>query len=242
MLSAVPSAIPSVRRFAREAEIQNAGTVEFAVSMIVAARFATFAEAESVARTLLQRGFQAMDITSFFVNPAGQHSLYPIGGDKFANRGTRESRKGAIVAAVLGAVAGAALGALLFAIFDIPAILVIGLSLVGAYGGSLMGALGSTGDAAGNVSGKHRDVYPGNPSVTPSAAGTATRPVVRPEDAHPSGVMVAVRVTPATVELARRVLSENGGQDVERAEGEWRNGTWTDFDPLKVPRSTPPAT
>lgn len=208
--------------------------------MIVAARFATFAEADHVAQALQRGGFPAGDITSFFVNPAGQHSIYPLGGDKFADRGTRKSRKGAIVAAVLGAVAGAALGALLFAIFDIPAILVIALSLVGAYGGSLMGALGATRDATPEGTASHLRGRAGD-SGARAPEGAVARPVVRPEDTHPSGVLVAVKVMPATVELARRLLSENGGQDVERAEGEWRNGTWTDFDPLKVPPYTPPA-
>lgn len=209
--------------------------------MIVAARFTTFAEAEKVEQTLLRNGFQAGDVTSFFVNPAGQHSINPLGGDKFADRGTRRSRKGAIVAAVMGAGVGAVLGALLFALFDIPSILVIGLSLVGAYGGSLMGALSATRDASGDASIRRRDAGFGDRSATAPEAVAATRPVVRPEGAHPSGVLVAVRVTPATTELARRLLRESGGQDVERAEGEWRNGTWSNFDPLKVPRSTPPA-
>jgi len=198
-----------------------------AVSTIIAARFSTFVEADKVDQVLLRSGFPECDITNFFVNPAGQHNIYPIGGDKFSDRGTRKSHKGAIVAAMLGAVAGAILGGLLLAIFAVPSILVIGLSLVGAYGGSLLGALSATRDAPQT----RKDAWwsPGQ-----------TRRIIRPEDAHPSGVMVAVRVTPGRAELARRLLSENGGQDVEQAEGEWRNGTWTDFDPLKVPRASPP--
>ena len=59
-------------------------------------------------------------------------------------------------------------------------------------------------------------------------------------DASPGrkgGGMVAVRVLNAEAErIAIHTLREHGAVDVERAEGEWRDGTWHDFDPLRPPQ------
>jgi len=204
---------------------------DYTVSLIIAARFDTFPHANDAGHALLQRGFHPGDITSFYVNPAGQHSLYPLGGDRSMDRGTRKSPRGAIVGALIGLVIGAVVGALLLLFFNVPEILVIAMSLVFAYGGSLAGAMYAAKDASAA-----RAIVRG-----PSAGDTpGPQRVVRPENAHASGVMVAVRVTPGNRDLARKVLKTSGGMDIEQAEGTWRDGTWVDFDPLIVPRSAPP--
>lgn len=112
---------------------------------------------------------------------------------------------GVMLAAIIGAVLGAVVGALLFALFAIPALLVIALALVGAYAGSLAWAVGKTGSA----------------------------PSARAERA--AGVLLAVLVDGADHNLAIGALRAAGGRDVEQAEGEWREGKWADFDPVKPP-------
>ena len=48
--------------------------------------------------------------------------------------------------------------------------------------------------------------------------------------------MLALPVAPEQEALARRVLRESGGRDIERAQGRWLDGKWEDFDPLTPPR------
>ena len=66
------------------------------------------------------------------------------------------------------------------------------------------------------------------------------RTAPEPAEAHPAlrqaGVMLALPVSPEREALARRVLREAGGHDIERAQGRWQDGKWQDFDPLKPPR------
>jgi hypothetical protein len=46
------------------------------------------------------------------------------------------------------------------------------------------------------------------------------------------GRMIAVNVDrPGTERKAIEVLKRDGARDVRRAEGEWANGSWRDFDP-----------
>ena len=60
--------------------------------------------------------------------------------------------------------------------------------------------------------------------------------------ARPGGVMVAVNTqrTPADEVVAQ--LHGNGAKLVEQAEGDWRDGTWRDFDPVRPPRNVVVAT
>ena len=50
-----------------------------------------------------------------------------------------------------------------------------------------------------------------------------------------AGVLVAVHVSPETQEQAASLLRESGGMDIERASGRWKQGRWSDFDPLQPP-------
>lgn len=87
---------------------------------------------------------------------------------------------------------------------------------VGAYIGSLAGAMIATRD--------------GPDPEQPADATLRTR--------H-SGVLLVVRVTPDREAEAARVLAGSGGMDVEEAAGRWRNGEWVDFDPLSPTRLNP---
>ncbi|MBB5447353.1 MULTISPECIES: hypothetical protein [unclassified Paraburkholderia] len=55
------------------------------------------------------------------------------------------------------------------------------------------------------------------------------------EETRDSGVLVAVHVSPDSQLDAARVLRDAGGAAIERATGNWQQGRWADFDPLKPP-------
>jgi hypothetical protein len=79
---------------------------------------------------------------------------------------------------------------------------------IGAYTGSLMGALSQTRD------GDER-------------AATREHPVEQP-----GGPRIAVNVErPGTEPVAVDLLERHGATEVSRAEGEWRDRTWRDYDP-----------
>jgi hypothetical protein len=53
---------------------------------------------------------------------------------------------------------------------------------------------------------------------------------------RPAGVILAVRIARAPSEkLVIDDLRNSGAEDIERAEGQWRNGDWVDFNPVQEP-------
>lgn len=195
------------------------------MSLIIAGRFDTFAQAEAAAGQLFARGFAEDDVTLFFVNPAGQHGRFPLGGDVAVDAGTRKAGAGAGRGIVFGAIAGAVIGAVALALLQ-ASVLVLALATgLGAYLGSLVGALSMTRD-------------PDRVSNAPENVPDPNRQVKTERDA---GVLLAVHVNPDTRETAAEVLRQAGAQDVERAYGRWSEGRWVDFDPLAppVPASRP---
>ena len=48
-------------------------------------------------------------------------------------------------------------------------------------------------------------------------------------------MMLAVRVDPANEKTVIDVLRAAGVEDLERAQGDWQDGQWVDFDPLAPP-------
>jgi hypothetical protein len=179
------------------------------MTTIIAGRFDTHEPAQRAIDALLARGFQQGDTSEFFVNPAGQHGQIPTGGDQFADAQSSKAHVGAGV----GAAAGGALG--LAAVAAVPGIgtaIAAGLVALGAFSGSFLGTMNKLGDS--------------------SAAGE-----LEASPGRHGGEMVAVRVLNAEAEQAAiSVLREHGALDVERHEGEWRNGQWTDFDPVAPPQ------
>ncbi|RZT39570.1 hypothetical protein [Cupriavidus agavae] len=184
------------------------------MSTIIAGRFDTFARAETTATRLLAKGVRQDDLTMFYVNPPGQHGTYPIGGDEAVDPGARKAGKGAgrgiMIGAALGAGIGICLAAALRAWYEAPPqpwvlVLVVAFATgLGAYAGSLMGALSLTGGQR-NARVRH------------------------------AGVLLAAHVSNENTTLVANELRQNGAKDVERAEGQWRDGQWEDFDPLVPP-------
>lgn len=188
------------------------------MSLIVAARFQTFDEASEAAQRLRLEGFSEDELHTFYINTAGEHARFPLGGDRVADPDARGAHLGALAgAAVLGLLLALAGG--LVALWSGAATLaVIVAAGAGAYIGALAGAL--------RVAGKNRR----RPARTAPGSAEA-HPVLRQ-----AGVMLALPVSPEREAVARRVLREAGGHDIERAQGRWQDGKWQDFDPLKPPR------
>jgi len=54
---------------------------------------------------------------------------------------------------------------------------------------------------------------------------------------RPGGVMLSVHIAdPLNEERMIETLRAEGAADVEQADGEWRAGSWADFDPVAAPR------
>ena len=193
---------------------------------IIAGRFEQEVQAEAAVAALRHGGFDAADVTVFFVNPAGQHASYLIGGDRDASPGAKHAYSGALKGVAVGTAVGAGVGLAASPALG-PAAVVAGAG-VGAYAGSLVGALGKMEE-------KPAAAKPDEHVVEPAATTTAPRDTDT-ASLRSSGIFVAVRA----VEFAKRVAAVNalrakGAQDIERADGTWQAGQWIDFDPLKPP-------
>ncbi len=172
---------------------------------ILVGQFDDFDSAESAALELRSLGIAQCDMEIFALNAPGQHDRAPLGGDEDADAGARKGDEGAMAGAALGGVAGLALGAAAIPVVG-PLAAAAGLA-VGAYTGSLHGAVTKLGD-------------------TPEAETPA----------RPAGVRLAAHVvSPTHREPVLAALRRHGARSIEEAEGMWRNASWADFDPVSVP-------
>lgn len=179
------------------------------MSRIIAGRFDRSVDADAALETLRREGFARSEYDSFYVPPPGQHATYPIGGDVHSDAGAKRAGFGAAIGAVVGAAVGLAAGSIAATEFG-PYVILLAAGL-GAFVGSFVGALN-----------KLRGGRPGE--------ATKRNPV---EPA--GGRMIAVCVDRAdTQSRAVAVLRRHGARDVGRTEGEWRDGSWRNFDP-RVP-------
>ena len=185
------------------------------MSSIIAGRFETQAQANGAVDALRGAGFDPREVSSFYLNPAGQHASHPLGGDAHHDEGTKKSGKTAAAGGAIGGVTGLALGTVAAAAAE-P-----GLAVAAAIAGAGVGAY--VGSLAGGLSGA-RDGDAGQSSVE--------EPVERA-----SGVMVAVCVDRGGSEQgAIGALRAHAVLEIERATGEWRDGAWVDFDPRRPPQ------
>jgi hypothetical protein len=179
------------------------------MSRIVAGRFDRSVDADAALESLRREGFARSEYDSFYVPPPGQHATFPIGGDVHSDAGAKSAGVGAAIGAVIGAGIGLLAGSVAALEFGGFAIL-FGAGL-GAYIGSFAGALG-----------RLRGARP--------QEATRTHPV---EPA--GGRMIAICVDRSDTQArAVAILKRHGARDVGRAEGEWRDGSWRNFDP-RVP-------
>jgi len=104
------------------------------MSTIIAGRFELQTQIQTAISDLRGAGFSQDEIASFYVNPPGQHDVYPIGGDYEKSPGAETTDKGAAEGALAGAAAG---------FVTLPVTGPLG-PLVGAYIGALIGGLAET--------------------------------------------------------------------------------------------------
>jgi hypothetical protein len=176
------------------------------MSQIIAGRFDRSIDADAALGELQRAGFRSGEYESFYVPPPGQHGTFPLGGDTHSDAGSKKAGLGAVVGAIIGAALGVALGA--FVARDLGLVgLLLGAGL-GAYIGSFAGAAAKLRGAS------RREATPEHP-VEPAG-----------------GRMIAVNVDRVEMEpRAVDILRRHGARDIGRTQGEWRNGSWRDFDP-----------
>ncbi len=176
------------------------------MSTIIAGRFELQTQAEEVMMELMRIGFPRENIASFFVNPAGQHGAYPIGGDRAMSPGAKESDKSVATGAAVGAAVGVAATPVLGPVGAVTG------GLVGAHLGGLVGGLSGMKEH-GDLGNEH-DVE----NVLPQ---------------RKAGMLVAARVTDDDhMNDVINLFRSMGAEDLEQAEGTLENGDWTDFDPV----------
>jgi hypothetical protein len=180
---------------------------------IVAGRFEQQDDAQAAVERLLRHGFNREDVSSFFVNPPGQHARFPVGGDRNVSPGARGAGRAALAGAIIGAFLGLVFGLAASRIYGFAS--AIAGAVAGAYLGMLAGALARMQDSKRN---------------------TRSRVPDETDFVRHSGMMVAAHaLTPDRRDEAVRTLRSAGALDVETAQGEWHQGRWTDFDPTVPP-------
>ena len=178
------------------------------MSRIVAGRFDRSVDADAALDALKRDGFSRGEVDAFYVGPPGQNARTPIGGDTQSDAGSRGAGRSGAIGAAIGAAAGLIVGAL--------------IGFHEAFFACALGAL--VGAFAGVMSALHG----------------GSRLEATPE--HPvesrGGRVIAICVDRTNTEaLAVNVLRAHNARDVGRTEGEWRDGSWRDFDP-RTPLAT----
>jgi hypothetical protein len=182
------------------------------MSTIIAGRFQTQDEVVNAIAVLERGGFSRAGICAFYVNPAGQHDLYPLGGDQDKSKGAKETGKGMAGGVSAGGVVGAAIGAATLPVTG-PVGPVLG-GLVGGYIGSLAGSMSAT---------KERN--------EPEAGGE------NQDLTRKAGMMVAVAIDSDGQEQdVLDLLHSVSATSIERSTGTIVDGDWQDFDPLSEPQ------
>ncbi|EJM98630.1 hypothetical protein [Herbaspirillum sp. YR522] len=115
------------------------------MSTIIAGHFQLQDQATQAVDALVRAGYPVERISSFFVNPAGQHDTFAVGGDRDKSPGAEDTDKGVATGVGAGAATGAAVGAATAPVTG-PLGAVLG-GLVGGHVGGLVGTLASTDDA-----------------------------------------------------------------------------------------------
>jgi len=188
---------------------------------IIAGRLQQQDQVQQAIHQLMAIGFAENQISSFYLNPPGQHDMYKLGGDRDESPGAKEAGSGAVGGAATGGVIGAAVG-MIGAPVTGPVSTALG-ALVGAHVGSLIGSLSQM-----------------------KEKGDAEDDAENAAAVRHSGMIVAVSVgKPESEEAVINILKNLGADQIELGEGNISNGDWKDFDPRTPPiliETTSPAT
>ena len=178
------------------------------MATIIAAGFETYVQSQEALARLRDAGVNQEYVCEFAVNPPGMHDRTPIGGDHDKSEGAEHAHGGAAAGLAAGAVVGAIAGVAATPLMG-PAGIAAGAG-VGAYTGSLVG---------GMKGGVDREVQPDDTIM------------------RPAETLIAVNADMAGIGAERiaQIFEECGAWQVERAEGSWADGEWTDFDPVMPP-------
>lgn len=183
---------------------------------IIAGRLQQQDQVQQAIHQLMVLGFAPGQISSFYLNPPGQHDMYPLGGDRDESPGATKAGNGAVSGAAAGGAVGAAVG-LIGAPVTGPVSTALG-ALVGAHVGALIGSLSQMKDKG---------------ETTDDDAENAA-------SVRRSGMMVAVSVNePETEQHVIKLLKDLGADQIELGEGTISKGDWTDFDPRVPPNLIP---
>ena len=109
------------------------------MSHIIAGRFNEQDQVTRAIEAMVDAGFPQAGISSFYLNPPGQHNLYSIGGDRDDSPGAHETSAGIATGAATGGAVGAGVGLIGAPVFG-PVGPAVG-ALVGAHVGGLIGSL-----------------------------------------------------------------------------------------------------
>lgn len=181
------------------------------MATIIAGRFEERERADAAIREFQQAGYSEDRYTCFFVGPPGHHDRFPVGGDQDESPGATEADSGALKGAGVGGAIGLGVGLAATPVAG-PVAAAAGAG-VGAYVGSLVGALNGMGN---------------KDERTPTARKSGFLVAVHAGDAGDEGTVI-------------RLLEAAGAHDIERAQGHWVAGRWTDFDPTRPPVLVTPA-
>ena len=172
------------------------------MSRIVAGRFDRSVDADAALDALKRDGFSRTEVDAFYVGPPGQNARTPIGGDTYSDAGSAGAGRYGAIGAAVGGAAGLIVGALV-GMHQAFFAAALG-ALVGAFAGVMMSLHGGT----------RREATPEHPVESQG------------------GRMIAVCVDrPGTEALAVQSLRANNAREIGRTEGEWRDGSWRNFDP-----------
>ncbi len=99
--------------------------------------------------------------------------------------------------------------------------------------GLTAGAIGALGGPVAALAAAATGAYVGSLAGALNGLGNHEE---KPEP-RPAGIILAVRiVNPLHEQRVIAALQAEGAMDIEQAEGEWRDGDWTDFNPVATPR------
>src|SRR5450631_4633889 len=101
--------------------------------------------------------------------------------------------------------------------------------------GLAAGAIGALGGPVVAVAAAAVGAYTG--SLVGAIAGLGAHDDKPHSEERRAGIMLSVRIAePSNEKRVIATLRAEGAADIEMADGEWRDGGWSDFDPVAVPR------
>jgi hypothetical protein len=101
--------------------------------------------------------------------------------------------------------------------------------------GLAAGAIGALGGPVVAAAAAAVGAYAG--SMAGAMAGLGAHEDKAHSHERPAGIMLSVRIAePANEERVIATLRAEGAADIEMADGVWRDGGWSDFDPVAAPR------